>query len=350
MIEALAELYPKADLFTNVYDPRPFADTLKGHVVRTTFVNRLPRARKWLDVYLPLMPMALEQLDLRGYDLVISSESAPAKGVITAPDALHVCYCHSPMRYVWDLYSQYLAEATPFTRFMMRPLMHYLRIWDQVSAQRPDAIVANSEHTRRRVAKYWRREAEVIPPPVDVERFAAAGRAAAPGEYFLCAGQLMHYKRVDLAVEAFTRLGLPLVVAGTGPELDALTRRAGPTITFLGWVPDADLPHVVANCRALVFPAEEDFGIVPVEAMAAGRPVIAFRRGGALDTVVDGRTGLFFDEQTADSLAAAVQRFERESASFDAGAIAEHARGFDRALFIARFAAFVNERRALATG
>lgn len=344
VVEALCELYPQADIFTNVYDPAPFAETLARQRVYTTFVNRLPFARRMLEPYLPLMPVALEQLDLRGYDLVISNESGPAKGVVVPPDVLHICYCLSPMRYVWDLYPQYLADAGFFTRLAMRPLMHYLRLWDQASAQRPDVIAAISEHTRRRVAKYWRREAEIIPPPVDSERFAAARNSVPVGDYYLCAGQLIPYKRVQLAVDVFTKLGLPLVVAGTGPELPSLRRRAGPTIRFLGWTPDDALARTIAGCRALVFPGEEDFGIVPVEAMAAGRPVIAYRRGGALDSVVDGETGLFFDEQTVDSLAAAVQRFDAEFDRFDPEHIAEHAARFDREHFKARFAAFVEEQ------
>jgi glycosyltransferase involved in cell wall biosynthesis len=348
VVEALCELYPQADIFTNIYDPAPFAETLAGHKVRTTFVNRLPWATRMIQPYLPLMPLALEQIDLRGYDLVISNESGPAKGVIVAPDALHVCLCQSPMRYAWDMYPQYLAEAGPLKRFAMRPLMHYLRIWDQASAQRPDIILANSEHTRRRVAKYWRRKAEVLNPPVEVERFAAAGAATQPGDYYLCAGQLVGYKRADLAVAAFNELGLPLVVAGTGEELAPLRQKAKPNIKFLGWTSDEELVKVVAGCRALVFPGEEDFGIVPVEAMAAGRPVIAYRRGGALDTVVDGVTGLFFDEPTPESLATAVRRFEAERGRFDAARIVEHARGFDRARFLERFAAVVARERAAA--
>jgi glycosyltransferase involved in cell wall biosynthesis len=344
VVEALGELYPDADVFTNVYEPAPFAQTLARHRVRTTFVNRLPFARRMLEPYLPLMPLALEQLDLRGYDLVISSESGPAKGVIAPPDALHVCYCHSPMRYVWDLYPQYLGDAGAFTRLAMRPLMHYLRLWDQASAQRPDVIVANSQHTRRRVAKYWRREAHVIPPPVDIDRFTALGGATPPRDYYLCAGQLMGYKRVDLVVDVFTRLQRPLVVAGTGPELASLRRRAGPNVTFLGWTPDDALARTIAGCRALVFPGEEDFGIVPVEAMAAGRPVIAYGQGGVLDSVIDGETGILFDEQSPDSLADAVARFEAESDRFDSDRIAEHAARFDREHFKARFAAFVDDQ------
>ena len=341
VVEALCELYPQADLFTHVHDPAPFAETLAGHAVRTTFVNRLPFARRMLEPYLPLMPLACEQIDLRGYDLVISSESGPAKGVIAPPDALHVCYCHSPMRYAWDLYPHYLAEAGWLKRAAMRPLMHYLRLWDQASAQRPDAIVANSAHTRARVAKYWRREAEVIPPPVETARFAT-GATVAAGESYLCAGQLMGYKRIDLAVDAFDVLGLPLVVVGTGPELEGLRRRAKPNVTFLGWQSDDALARHVAECRALVFPGEEDFGIVPVEAMAAGRPVIAYRRGGALDSVKDGETGLFFDTQTPEALADAVRRFEASRSRFDAARIAAHAAGFDREHFKRRFAALVD--------
>lgn len=345
VVEALCELYPQADLFTNVYDPSVFAESLAGHRVQTTFVNALPFATRMREPYLPLMPLALEQLDLRGYDLVISSESGPAKGVIVAPDALHVCYCHSPMRYAWDLYPEYLAGVGAFKRLMMRPLTHYLRLWDQASAQRPDVVVANSTHTQKRVKKYWRREAEVVPPPVEVERFSSAAAGAAAGDYYLCAGQLEGYKRVDLAVAAFNELGLPLVVAGTGPQLDALRRQAKPNITFRGWMADVDLARTIAGCRALVFPGEEDFGIVPVEAMAAGRPVIAFRRGGALDSVREGETGIFFDEQTPASLVAAVRRFETERQQYDPARIVAHAREFDRARFIARFAAVVDRAR-----
>jgi glycosyltransferase involved in cell wall biosynthesis len=341
VVEALCELYPQADVFTNVYDPAPFVSTLAGHRVYTTFVDRLPWSKHLLEPYLVLMPLALEQLDLRGYDLVISSESGPAKGVLVDPDAKHVCYCHSPMRYAWDLYKHYLLSASPLRRFFMRPLMHYLRFWDQLSAQRPDMIVANSEHTRRRIGKYWRREAMVIPPPVDVDRFAAAGTVTQPGDYYLCAGQLMSYKRVDLAVDAFNELGLPLVVAGVGPQLEVLKRRAKPNVTFLGWTPDEQLVNTVAGCRALIFPGEEDFGIVPVEAMAAGRPVIAFRRGGALDSIVDGETGLFFDEQTPEALAQAVSRFEQMSDGFDRERIVAQARKFDKRHFLARFASAV---------
>ncbi|HJS46824.1 MAG TPA: glycosyltransferase [Gemmatimonadales bacterium] len=337
VVEALCGIYPQADVFTNVFDPEPFAETLKGHRVTTSFVNRLPLARKLLAAYLPLMPIALEQLDLRGYDLVISCESGPAKGVIVNPDALHVCYCFSPMRYVWDLQHSYLAEAGPLGRMLMRPVLHYLRAWDYLSAQRPDVVIALSEHVRDRVAKYWRRDAQVLPPPVDVGRFAAASRHRQEGAYYLYAGHLAGYKRPDLAVEAFNQLGLPLVVAGVGPDARKLRRMAGPNVSFRDRLTDDELARTVAGCRALVFPGEEDFGIVAVEAMAAGRPVIAYRRGGLLDTVVEGVTGLFFDAQSAPALADAVRRFEQNATSFDAGRIAAHALAFDREAFDLRF-------------
>jgi glycosyltransferase involved in cell wall biosynthesis len=341
VVEALCDLFPDADIFTNVYDPRPYTKTLAGHRVLTTFINSLPFARRLREQYLALMPLALEQLDLRGYDLVISSESGPAKGVIVPPEALHICYCHSPMRYAWDLYPAYLRAAGFVKRAAMRPLLHYLRFWDQASAARPDHIIANSNHTKNRIARYWKRDAEVIPPPVDTARFVTAARKTPYGDYYLCAGELVSYKRVDLAIEAFNDLQLPLVVAGGGADLARLRRRARSNITFLGWRPDEELATTIAHCRALVFPGEEDFGIVPVEAMAAGRPVIAYGRGGVLDTVVEGTTGLFFHEQTPGAIAEAVLKYERERASFDPQRITAHAERFNRAAFIDRFARVV---------
>lgn len=341
VVEALCELYPQADVFTNIYDPAPFTRTLAGHRVRTTFVNRLPWAARLRRFYLPLMPPALERLDLRGYDLVITSESGPAKGVVTGPGTLHLCYCHSPMRYVWDMYALYLAQSDWLTRLGMRLLTPYLRRWDQETARRPHFIVANSRYTRERIQKYWKRDAEVIPPPVDVRRFAAVSATTTPGDYYLCAGELEGYKRIDLAVDAFNRLQLPLVIVGSGREERTLRRQANRNITFRGRVDDDEFARIVAGCRALVFPGEEDFGIVPVEAMAAGRAVIAYGHGGAVDTVVPGVTGTFFDEPTTDALAAAIRRFEDERKRYDPKTISRHAANFDRAHFMARIAAMV---------
>lgn len=313
VLEALCRMYPQADIFTHVVNPDSLSDTLRAHRIRTTFINRLPGARRHYQKYLPLMPLALEQLDLRPYDLVISSESGPAKGVITRADTAHVCYCHSPMRYLWDFYQDYLEDAGRFTRLCMRPFFSSLRVWDMASAARVDRVVANSHTVARRVARWWRREAGVVHPPVDVARYTSGG-ATRPAQMadapYLCLGQLVGYKRVDLAVRACTRSNRPLIVAGEGAEKTRLQHIAGPTVRFIGRVDDAEAARLYATSRALLFPGEEDFGMVPVEAQAAGCPVIAYGRGGALETVINDETGLFFAEQTEDALLRALDRFE----------------------------------------
>jgi glycosyltransferase involved in cell wall biosynthesis len=337
VVEALCELFPQADIFTNIYRPDRVSETIRRHRVRTTFVNRLPFASR-IRAYLALMPLALEQLDLRGYDLVISTESGPAKGIVPPLDGTHICYSLSPMRYAWDMYPDYLASAGWLGRALLRPAMHYMRLWDFATAARVDYFATISEHTRRRIAKYYRREAEIVYPPVDTKRFRPTGTRR---DFYLVVGATEPYKRVDLVVDAVNRLGRPLVVIGEGPEDRRLHRLAGPTVTFLGAQPDEVLRDHYASCRALIFPGEEDFGIVPVECMASGRPVIAYGRGGALDTVRDGETGLFFREQTADALVDAILRYEREEREFSSERIAEHARAFDREHFKARFGAMV---------
>ncbi|MDR3044109.1 MAG: glycosyltransferase [Desulfovibrio sp.] len=344
VVEALCRMYPRADVFTHVVDRTRLSRELLAHDIRTTFIGRLPGAVRHYKKYLPLMPLALEQLDLRGYDLVISSESGPAKGVLTRADTPHVCYCHSPMRYLWDFYQDYLEEAGWFTRGMMRPWFHYLRMWDAVSAMRVDRCVANSRTVAARIRKHWRRDAVVVTPPVDVGAFAPAELTRpAEGAPYLCLGQLVGYKRVDLAVRACTATGRPLIVAGEGEMRSALEAVAGPTVRFVGRLDDAAVRAMYAQSRALLFPGEEDFGMVPVEAMASGRPVIAYGRGGALETVVDGGTGLFFGTQDVDALVAALDRFEREEQRFDPLRIAAHARNFGEERFRTEFGAVVEE-------
>lgn len=325
VLERLLELFPQADIFTHVYDPAAMSATIRARTVRTSFIQKLPGAKKHYQSYLPLMPMALEQLDLRGYDLVISSESGPAKGVIPAPDALHLCYVHSPMRYLWDHYHNYREEAGWLKRAVMPMLCHGLRQWDTSSAARIDRVLANSSFIRERVAKAWRREAEVVHPPVDPALFTPSSEIE-PG--YLWVGQLVPYKRADLAIDAFNALGLPLTVVGDGPQAAMLRKRAGPTIRMIPRLSFDELRRAYARCRALVFTAEEDFGIVPVEVMASGRPVVAYGRGGALDSVVEGRTGLFFGEQTTDALIAAIQQLERWLPQFDPAEAAARARDF----------------------
>lgn len=334
VIEALCRMFPQADIYTHVAIPSKLSDALNRHRIIETRIARLPMARKHYQKYLPLMPRALEEIDLSGYDLVISSEAGPAKGIIAPPDAPHLCYCHSPMRYLWDQYHVYRNGAGRLTRALMPQLAHSLRQWDVTSAARVDGFAANSNFVADRIRKYWRREADIVHPPVAIEDFAPVPKSEL-GDFYLWAGELAPYKRPDLAVEAFTKLNLPLVVIG-GPDdtVTALRAKAGPNVTFLGKVPFDVLKSHMARCRALIFPGEEDFGIVPVEVMASGRPVVAYGRGGILDTVVDGETGVFFQNQTIDDLMAAVTRIEDTGlANADPSACVARAQMFSEAAF-----------------
>jgi glycosyltransferase involved in cell wall biosynthesis len=333
VIDALCEMYPQADIFTHAYIPEMISERIRQHRVVPTFINSLPRAGKMYKTYLPLMPLALEQLDLRAYDLVISSESGPAKGVIAPSEALHVCYCHTPMRYIWNMYHDYRNNAGPLTRMMMPPLSHYLRMWDAASAARVDSFIANSSTVAGRIKRFYKSDSVVIHPPVDTELFSIAAPSEL-GDYYLMAGELVRYKRPDLAVHAFNEMGLKLVIIGGGEMLNEIRRLAGPTITVMGPQPFNVLKQHYARCRALVFPGEEDFGMVPVEAMASGRPVIAFGRGGATETVVEGVSGVFFADQTAEALRAAVQRLT--GMEIDPQQIAAHASQFGRKPFFDR--------------
>lgn len=314
VVERLLGLYPQADIFTHVYDPELVSTKIGKAKITCSFVNRLPGSRRFYQYYLPLMPMALEQLDLTGYDLVISSESGPAKGVITSPDSLHICYCHSPMRYLWDHYHQYRSVANPLSRFAMPLIYHWLRQWDVSSSARVDKLAANSEFVRRRIAKVWRRDAQVIHPPVETSLFTPSTEI---DDYYLWVGAMVPYKKPDLAVDAFTANGLPLLMVGQGSMLRQLKARAGPNIRFVDRLDFNALRRAYARARAFVITAEEDFGIAPVEAMASGRPVIALGRGGALDTVVPDRTGVFFDSQEPESLIAAVEEMQKFLRYFD---------------------------------
>jgi glycosyltransferase involved in cell wall biosynthesis len=335
-------MFPKADIFTHVYVPEAISPRIRSHRIQTTLIAKLPFASKLYKRYLPLMPFALEQLDLCSYDLVISSESGPAKGVLTKPDTLHICYCHSPMRYLWHMYNEYNRTITPLLRPFASVVSHWLRLWDYQTAARVDVFVANSQNVAQQIAKYYGRQAHVVPPPVDINLFRIDRRQ--PGEFYLSVGQLVRYKRVDLAIEAFNHLKRHLIVIGYGDEYKRLKRLAGPTIRFLGRQPTDSLRDHYARCRALVFPGEEDFGIVIVEAMAAGKPVIAYRRGGALDSVVDGSTGIFFGSQTVEAIVSAIARLEAMEDHFEPSRIAKHAQRFSRENFKSTFGKIISDK------
>ena len=347
VVEALCEMYPQADIFTHVYVPEMVSDRIRQHRIIPTFINSLPRAARMYKNYLPLMPLALEQLDLRGYDLVISSESGPAKGIIAPSDALHVCYCHTPMRYIWNMYHDYRNSAGRVARLMMPPLTHYLRMWDVTSAARVDSFVANSATVAKRIHRYYGAPSVVIHPPVDTGAFSIAAPSELD-EYYLMAGELVSYKRPDLAVRAFNEMKLKLVVIGGGEMLDEIRRLAGPTVTVLGSQPFDVLKQHYARCRALIFPGEEDFGMVPVEAMASGRPVVAFGRGGATETVATGVSGVFFAEQSAEAISSAVRSLA--DIEIDPEKIAAHANQFAREQFFQKMRAHIDGLLAAKSG
>ena len=341
VLEALLDIYPNSDVYTHVYNRVRTENKLKDVSVYTTFINSLPFSGSLYQKYLFLMPMALEQLDLREYDLVISSESGPAKGVIVSPDALHICYCHSPMRYVWDMYPDYLARSGALARWFMRPLMHYLKMWDRLSADRVDYFISNSKFVKQRIGKFYRREAEVIYPPVDIDEFELKKEK---DDYYIFLGQLAPYKRADLVVDSFLENGRRLIVIGEGEQYDELKKKEGSNVSILGRVPWDECKKFLANAKALIFPGVEDFGMVPVEAMACGTPVIAFGKGGALETVKDGVSGLFFYEQSVSSLNACIERYESISGDFDAFKIRRHAERFSKEVFLEKLKDFIDEK------
>lgn len=340
VLEALCRLFPEADLFTHVVDHNSISPTLKHHHIRTTFISKLPFAKRWYPVYLPFMPLALESLDLSDYNLVISSESGPAKGVITGPDSFHICYCHSPMRYAWDMYHDYTQHLHPALRFVIAPMMHYVRGWDLQSSFRVDHFIANSNYVAKRIRKTYRRDAQVINPPVAVEDFRPSVDGHI-GDYYLYVGQLVRYKRPDIAVDAFNANGKRLLLIGEGELLESLRRCAGRNIELLGRRPFQEMLKLYQRCKALVFPGVEDFGLVPVEAMACGRPVIAYAGGGALETVVDGETGILFRPQTAGGLAEAVERFEATEQAYHSDQIREYSLRFSEQRFRTEMIAFL---------
>jgi glycosyltransferase involved in cell wall biosynthesis len=338
VLEVFCELFPEASLFTLLHLPGKLTPTIERMEIKTSFINRLPFASKVYRHYLPLFPAAIELFDLSGYDLIISISHCVAKGVIPPPSSLNVCYCLTPMRYAWDQYHHYFGKdkLSFFSRRFIPLVMNYLRTWDVASSNRVDRFIASSENVKRRIERYYRRDAEVIYPPVDNDFFTPAGQE---GDYFLLVSALVPYKRLDLAVTAFNKLELPLFIIGEGPEYRQLKKMAKDNIQFLGRVSDEELRGLYRRCRALIFPQEEDFGIAALEAQACGRPVIAYGKGGVLETVIPDETGIFFTEQSVDALTGAVDMFR--SKKFNKESIRNNALRFSRKLFKERISSFI---------
>jgi glycosyltransferase involved in cell wall biosynthesis len=341
VLATLQAMWPDAPTFSLAYS-KQHMDAEFGHrTIHTSFLQRFPGALNHLRWLLPLMPTATESYDLSNFDVVISSCSAFAKGIITTDHTVHICYCHTPTRYLWSDTISYLSElkVPGFIKFFLPFLFTWLRAWDKLAADRVDFFVANSEAVKQRITKYYRRDSTVIFPPVTVDKFQIS---SAPKKYFLIGGRLVAYKRFDLVVQAFTKLGLPLKIFGSGPAEPSLRKIAGPNIEFLGRVSDAERIKLFEAAIAFLHPHEEDFGITAVESMAAGRPVIALRRGGAIETVIDGVTGTLFDEQSWEELASVVLRFDEKK--FDPQVIRAHAQKFSDTIFRQSFSSFVNQK------
>ncbi len=335
--EELYNMLPGADLFATVAFKKSMPETLRNVLVRTSWMQNMPKVGKFYRLYFPLYPLAVSSIDLSAYELVVSSSSGYAKGVRANPHAIHVCYCHTPMRWVWAFDSYSSRESFGrLTRIILPTLIQALRLWDERAARQPDHFVANSKAVALRIESAYGRFAEVIAPPIDIHRFRPSTEQH---DNYLVLARLVPYKRIDLAVSACTQMGKHLIVIGSGPALEMLKSCAGPTVRFLGRASDEEVEYYVSRCRALIFPGEEDFGMAPLEVAAAGRPTIAFRAGGALETIVEGETGLFFDDQTTEALVNAIERFEQRA--WSPQQIRSHAEGFSTEVFQARFAAFL---------
>lgn len=343
VIAVVADMFPQAPIFTPLYNEKALPE-FRNKNIHTSFLQKLPLAKNKHYAVLPLMPYAVEQFDLSEFDIVISSSHSCAKGIITKPRTLHISYCHSPMRYVWDNWQEYfLRFGIPWVLHgSAKRMLHRIRMWDRLAADRVDFFIANSQHVQARIKKYYRRDAEVIYPPIETETFTPGAKK---GNYFLAVGRLTPYKRFDLLVECFNELKLPLIIVGTGKEEARLRARAHHFITFVGSVSDEELRQLYQGSLGLIFPQTEDFGITPLEAMSCGKPVIAYSEGGALETVHEEKTGLFFTEQTADSLKKAVLAFQDKA--WDSELIRSHAETFDRSVFEEKLRAFIEEKWAV---
>lgn len=340
VLECFAELFPYAPIYTLIYDKEAMHGVFAGKDIRTSYLQRIPLARKKHRMFPPLMPQAIEQFDFSKYDIVLSDSSSFAKGIITDPETLHICYMHTPMRYAWDDCQKYTQEFG-FPNFIKKIVpfaMNYIRIWDRSSADRVDSFIANSNFVAKRIRKYYRKDSVVINPPVSVNNFYIEENR---GDYFLMVGRLIAYKRHDIAIKAFNELGLPLKIIGRGPEMNRLKKMAGKNIEFLGRISEEKLPVYYARCRAFIFPQEEDFGIVAMEAMASGRPLIAFRGGDIPEHMEEGRAGIFFDRQDPADIVAAVKKFR--DGDYDPQYIRSKALKFDKSVFKSKIKDYIEK-------
>ncbi len=342
VLKALADMFPEAVIYTLLYEKKQVDKYFRNRRVETSIIQKLPGGVSHYQWYMPFMPMAVEFFDLRSYDVVISDASAFAKGVITSTDTMHICYCHTPTRYIWSDTHQYINELkyNKYFKKLISLVLSYVRLWDRAAADRVDKFIANSQTVRKRISKYYRRQSRVIYPPVEIEKFTIADEI---GDYFLIGGRLAPYKRMDIAIKAAKKAGKKLFIYGDGVDRERLEKIAGGSefIQFLGRVTDEDRAKLYRHCLAFLNPQEEDFGITMVEAMASGRPVIAFRKGGATETVIEGETGMFFDRQTPESLSAALTAFD--SSRFDPARLREHAEKFSLERFKREMRAFIEE-------
>ena len=360
-LEVICKLYPDADLFTLLHIPGKVSPEIESHPIHTSFIQKLPFAKSKYRYYLPLMPFAIETFDLNKYDLILSSSHCVAKSVKPGPNSLHICYCHTPMRYIWDQFNQYFGrgKSSWLSATVMKLLRPWLQRWDVKTSRRVNYFIANSRHVKKRIKKYYGKEATIIHPPVDTELFTP-DNTENKEDYFLIVSAFAPYKRLDLAVEAFNQMGLPFFIIGEGQDSKRLKEMAKPNIQFEGWLDNSQIRSHFARCRAFVFCGEEDFGITLLEAQAMGRPIIAFGRGGALETVIPDNqtwtpeteipksstsqpTGVFFYEQTTEALINAIQHFETIESQFDSNAIRTHALKFDVSVYTKRMQKLIDE-------
>jgi glycosyltransferase involved in cell wall biosynthesis len=341
LLEVLCELFPDAPIYTLVAFPDKISATIRSHPIHTSFLQKFPNVERKYRNYLPLFPRAIESFDMSQYDLIVSTSHAVAKGIIPRPGALHVSYIHTPMRYVWDLFDQYFGKEIVGTtkHYLLKIIARHLRYWDIKTLPRVHAMMTNSEYVRERIKRNYGRDATVVYGPIDTKRFTVS---TDDDGYYLVVSALVPYKRVDLAIDACNALGLPLRIIGSGPEKEKLQRLAGPTVRFDGWLDDAAIAEAYQRCRALIFPGEEDFGLVPIEAMACGKPVIAYGKGGATETVIEGLSGRLFPEQTVESLLKVLRAFT--PADFDPQTIRKHSEQFDREIIKESVRMFIEKK------